>query len=176
CEYNQSGEDDSLNEKDKKSYRIWKKNFSGLYETKFELSPIENWREILPDFFPPGFIKLPDLVITNYHCVYFEGNYKITVIVKNIGTAASENDCLVYCNALSSVIHPGVNEIRLQDTEKVPQLNYKPPNNKIEIIFTFPLSKLFAKEVDSFEILVDAKGQVKELIETNNRVEFVWPY
>ncbi len=119
----------------------------------------------------PLFFKLPDLVTLEYSTDYDGTDYVIKIKVGNIGFAPSPEGVLVYCNAISDVYHPGVNEIRIQKTYPLPMLNR---GDEYDHIIKFPLREMHAKEVNRFHLIVDPKSQVLELDEDNNEEKWYW--
>ncbi|MCG3256914.1 MAG: hypothetical protein KAU62_12535 [Candidatus Heimdallarchaeota archaeon] len=117
------------------------------------------------------FVKLPDLVVLAYSTGYDGTDYVIKLKVGNIGYAPSPNGVLVYINAISDVFHPGVNEIRIQESYALPLLN---PGDDYDHLIKFPLREMHAKEVNRFHVIVDPKGQVMELREDNNEEKWYW--
>ena len=114
---------------------------------------------------------LPDLWIESYTADYVGEDYTIKAIVKNIGSKKS-NPTLVYCNAISLIPHPGVNDIRIQGREDLGEIQ---PGETATCSFKFKLSDLHAKEVGRIQIIVDPKDFVAECNEFNNTEQWPWP-
>ena len=91
--------------------------------------------------------------------------------ILNIGGEQS-NRTLVYCNSISEVYHPDVNEIRIQDSDYLEVIS---PGGDQTVNFEFELVKLHAEEVSIIEIIVDSKNFVKECNENNNTTRWSWP-
>ena len=116
-------------------------------------------------------VFLPDLCVGDYEDSYENQKYKITAQIKNIGGGTS-NETFVYCNVISEVEHPGMNEIRYQEVD---YLNAIPPGGEQTVNFEFELVKLHAREVSIIELLVDPKNFVRECRELNNTARWSWP-
>lgn len=114
---------------------------------------------------------LPDLTVLYYATDYEDTDYRIKVEVGNIGQAKS-GECLVYCNAISHIPHPGVNDIRLQDVFHLGEID---PGSSDTCLFSFDTGDMWAKEVDTIMILVDSKDFVVESDESNNAEVWNWP-
>jgi len=152
-----------------KAIRKSDKKFSGYYKRKIILERVTKPAIKSALALPSG---LPDLVVVSYEDDYVNESYVIKARIGNQGSAPS-GESVVYCNAISLVEHPGVNEIRIQKMHKIIPLD---PDRVTDVQFEFPLHELHANEVGQFELLVDPKGMVIESNEFNNILRWDWPY
>jgi len=112
----------------------------------------------------------PDLLVENYTTEYVGGHYNVDVTVKNDGCAKSD-ECLVYCNAISTAPPVGQSDIRVHQSWSLEELQ---PGETATCSFSFTVQMLGNQTVGIIEILVDAKGMVEESNENNN-IEW-WTY
>lgn len=141
---------------------------------KLEIETIKansNLYEIFIKFQRQPPCELPDLTVLHYETGYVNTDYRIKLEVGNIGQAKS-GQCLVYCNAISHIPHPGVNEIRLQGVFHLGEID---PGSSDTCGFSFDTGDMWAKEVDTIMILVDSKDFVLESDESNNTEVWNWP-
>jgi subtilase family serine protease len=151
--------------------RVRGKKFVSYYKRTVTLDdaihPTLDWRNMVR--------PLPDLVVVRYADEYLTNTreYKVKATIANIGKKKS-GKTTAYCNAISLVPHPGLNEIRIQKDANVKALE---PRHTVEVEFEpFKLADMHANEVGKIQIEVDPKRMVKELNEANNVVEWYWPY
>lgn len=116
----------------------------------------------------------PDLVIKSSEAEYNTVNYEVKIIVQNIGDAAMTKTSSVYINADSSIDHPGLPAGTRYQVEKV--IPILAAGNEVTIgNISFKTSRLHAKEVNSFEIILDPKNEIDEKEEGNNNKSWAWP-
>ena len=146
-----------------------KKDMPGLFKRKLSKKKVS--KKDKPGKKPASVCDLPDLTISGYATEYVGEDYVINVVVENVGCKKS-NPTRVYCNAISLIPHPEVNDIRIQGSAELGEIQ---SGTTAPCSFTFRLHDLHAKEVGRIEILVDPKHEVAESNEFNNTESFSWP-
>lgn len=121
---------------------------------------------------PAAPIALPDLQVGQSEVAQDGTDYVVRFTVRNAGRAASTGG-RIYINAIDPTPAAGQNEIRIQSEVPLPDLAVGAESGQLEA--RFRVTQLEQESVERFDILVDAKTEVRESDETNNRAEVSLP-